>query len=321
MAHARRLRSARRRNLFLALLSLGLLSFLLPRSWTDRLMNLTQVLVPFQHGATSTFDRFADAGTGAETSGEPCAEAEARGRALQHLAASLSLRVGELEQEVDLLTATRRRTIDGASLGVRGKLIPATIIGEDALSWRSSRLINAGSLQGVQGGAAVVSNRFTVGLGAEDGIGDGMAILYGEVLIGWIEKTATHSARVKLLTDPSVAIKVRVGRYDGERFAVLDDFFWLSGRGEGKLEIEDVDGRMVERGDIQVGDVVLSDPESVALPTGLTIGTIVKISPDRSQPLFRVLSVKSEADLSALRRVYVYDPTEEPMADARSGLP
>ena len=134
--------------------------------------------------------------------------------ALAHQVAALTIRVAELEREVGILTATRLWDVDGARLGASGQLIPAGVVTGDLLPWRSSSLINAGTLQGVRPGAAVTSCHFTVNRGTDDSVRNGLAILLGETLIGWVEQAGTHTARVKLLTAPSVAMKVRIGRLE-----------------------------------------------------------------------------------------------------------
>ena len=120
--------------------------------------------------------------------------------------------------------------------------------------------------------------------------------------------------RVKLLSDVSTEMKARIGRFHDGEFVLVDGYFWLTGRGRGLMEIRDADRRDVDAGKIKVGDVVLSDPTSDAVPTAMTIGRIVEITPDRDRPLFCILAVASEVATEALQRVYVYDPeivTEE----------
>ena len=45
-----------------------------------------------------------------------------------------------------------------------------------------------------------------------------MAILLSEVLIGRIESTGTHTARVQMLSDPGSRVKVRLTVYTDRRF-------------------------------------------------------------------------------------------------------
>jgi cell shape-determining protein MreC len=229
--------------------------------------------------------------------------------ALRHQAAALALRVTELEGEVELLTATRLFDAGGGRLGARGRLIPAAIVAPDLLSWRASRLVNAGSLQGVRRDAPVVSRYFTLDEGAEGGIRDGMSVVLGEALIGVVDQVGTHDARFKLLSDVTVQMKVRIGRFTDNGFVPLTRYFWLTGRGAGKMEIHDAEKRDVDSGLVREGDVVLSDLTSGTLPVALTVGRITEVRPDRDNPLLSILTIESEVDPVSLRRVYIYDPT------------
>ena len=228
--------------------------------------------------------------------------------AVEHQAAALAARVEELEGEVAVLTATRLWAVADQRLGASGRLIPARVISQDLLPWRSSRLLNAGSVQGVQDGAAVTSHEFTLDRGEDAELRNGLAILLGEVFVGTIEQTGTHTSRVKLLSDVSVQRKVRIGRSMGGRFVLVDRYFWLTGRGSGRMEIRDVERKDVETGIVQVGDTVLSDPQSDVLPAAMTIGKIAAASTDRDNPLFAILTIASAVPEETLRRVYIYDP-------------
>ena len=302
------------------LIVLTIVAFMLPREWTGGLMSLMQVLVPFQHAATGAVEMIDDT----EAHEEPVSGATYRSlsiekAALEHQVASLVSRVTELESEVELLQGTRLWDAQGGRLGARGLLIPARVVTDDLLSWRASRLINVGTLQGVERGSVVTSHYFSIDRGEAGGVRSGLAILLKEVFIGIVEQAGTHTARVKLLSDPSVEMKVRIGRLRDEGFVPLDRYFWLKGRGRGVMEIRDVHrrdtrpavdttGNEVGPPMIQVGDVVLSDPMSDLLPASMTVGRIARIEADLKNPLLCILQVESAMDVASLRRVYVYDP-------------
>lgn len=307
-----------RRTYLAVLLGLSIVALLLPGKWTGKLISLVQVIVPFQDAATFATDSVAaviNADPGSVSRGAYEA-LEREKAALEHRTAALAIHVAELQEEVDLLTATRTRHVGEDSIGARGRLIPARIITEDLLGWRSSRLVSAGSLQGVRRGSAVTSRVFTIGRGAGIGVLDGMAVVLGEAFVGLVEQVGTHTARVKLLSDVSVQMKVRIGRFTHDEFVPLDRYFWLAGRGNGTMEIRDAGRRDVEAGEVQLGDTVLSGPGSGALPAAMTIGTITAIEPDRNNPLLSILTVQSAVSVTSLRRVYVFDPLPDSDVDA-----
>jgi len=295
--------------LLYGLLGVSLLGLLLPRRWTGGLMSLVQVIVPFQHAANVATDQLSDLAPG-DAAPVPRSAVQILERerdALEHQVAALSTRVLELEEEVGVLSATRLWGGEGGRLGGRGRLIPARVVAPDMLPWRSSRLVNAGSLQGVRRGAAVASRYFSISRGEADGLRPGLAILLAETLVGDIVETGTHTAHVRLVSDVGVEMKVRLARRTDAGFEPLDRFFWLMGRGGGVMEIRDVERREVEAGGIRIGDLVLSDHTSANLPASMVIGKVVAIDSDRHNPLLSVLTVKAAVDPASLRRVFVYD--------------
>jgi len=296
--------------ILIALLLVSAVAVLFPQRWTGGFISLVQVIVPFQDAATVAADALSSLGE-VRPSAVPSEAYEALTRekaAVEHQAAALAARVEELEGEVAVLTSTRLWAVAGQRLGASGRLIPARVISQDLLPWRSSRLLNAGSVQGVQDGAAVTSHEFTLDRGEDAELRNGLAILLGEVFVGTIEQTGTHTSRVKLLSDVSVQRKVRIGRSMGGRFVLVDRYFWLTGRGSGRMEIRDVERKDMETGIVQVGDTVLSDPQSDVLPAAMTIGKIAAASTDRDNPLFAILTIASAVPEETLRRVYIYDP-------------
>jgi cell shape-determining protein MreC len=315
----RRFRKQRTRNYVLALLLLSVIALLLPSTWTRKLISLAQVLVPFQHATTAAVDSLNDS-LEPETkavSGEEHAAFLRERAGLEHQVAALSARVEELEQEVDILTATRLWGSQSGRIGAQGRLIPARVVAKDLLPWRSSKLLNVGSLQGVRSGAPVSSDEFSIDRGSDGGLQSGMTILLREALVGVVEQVGPYASRVKLLSDVDVAMKVKLGRFTDEGFAVTERYFWLTGRGGGVMEIRDAKRQEVDEGLIQVGDTVLSDPNSEMLPAAMTIGRVTAIQPDHDNPLLAILTVRGAVAEADLRRVYVFDPGEEKPGSGR----
>lgn len=306
-----------RKTTIIVLLAISIVAMMIPNAISSRLISLVQILVPFQHAVS----RAADTITGGKQTYFPDVDGQTHESlrlekiALEHKLASMSVRVEELQRDVGILTATRMWDVEGQRIGSQGQLIPAGVITSDLLPWRSSRLINVGSLQGVKNGAPVTSRYFTIDRGDQTGVRNGMAILRGETFIGVVEQTGSHTARVKLLSDISVQMKVRIGRFEEKEFILIGGYYWLVGRGKGQMEIRDVPRRDVDTGSVQIGDVILSDPTSGMLPTAMTIGRVTNIRSDRDQPLFSILTIESEIDESWLQRVYIFDPGDDATGD------
>jgi hypothetical protein len=77
------------------------------------------------------------------------------------------------------------------------------------------------------------------------------------------------------------------------------------------MEIADAKRREVDEGVVQIGDMVLSEPTDEMLPTAMTIGKITAIRPDYENPLLSILTVTSAVHETELRRVYIFDPSDE----------
>jgi len=303
------------RKVLVGLVALSLILFLLPSRWTGRLVSLVQVVVPVQDAVSiagrSAADVLTDGGSAA-ISPDVFAASQRRQAVLEHQTAALSTRVKELEKEVEVLTATRLWNVGAQRIGSQGRLIPARAVIGDVLSWRSSKLVTAGSLQGVSPDAAVISDVFTVDRGESAGLRGGLAILLGEAFVGIVEQVGTHTSRVKLLCDPSIQMKVRLGRFTDGEFSLAEGYFWLVGLGRGRMEIRDAEARSLESGEVRVGDTVVSDPANENLPAALTIGRISQIIPNRDKPLFANLAVEPAVSERDLERVYIYDSRGDP---------
>ncbi|MBU0716727.1 MAG: hypothetical protein KJ749_00630 [Planctomycetes bacterium] len=305
------------RNLLAALLVICAVGWLLPARWTGGLVSIVQVVLPFQDATTAVADSVQDGLTlrAAESSDGASTRAPLETSALRHQVAALTLRVAELQDEVAVLAATRTWGAQGNRIWSLGRLIPARVVSPDILPWRSSGLVNAGSLRGVKAGDPVASQHFTIDLEDSTPVRPGLAVLQAEALVGFVdEQVGTHAARVKLLSDRTVQMKVRIGRLADEAFTPVEGYFWLTGCGRGRMEIRDVDRRLVGDKIIAMGDVVLSDPANSALPAPMVIGEIAGIERDRENPLLCVLDVKPPVKHDSLRRVYVFD-AEVPPAD------
>jgi len=304
MRSRRKGKRATRKRIFAALLVCSAVGFLLPTSVTGRLMSLVQVLVPLQDAT----NRGADAiGTALVAAPEPMPSAADIGR-MTVRNQSLRHTVITLRAEVDVLERTVRELAGIRDRGMPGRLVPARVAAPDVLSWRESQLIDAGTLQGVRRDAIVVSNHFTVNLGTEEGVRSGQVVLAAEAFIGTVEAVGTHTARVKLVSDPTTRMPVLIARgAEGP----LDAEFWFVGAGGNRARIEDVDHRFIKEGGIQIGDGVLTVSGDDRLPVSMVIGSIQSIAQDKHNPLLYTLDVELAIDANRLRRVYVVDPIGE----------
>ena len=279
----------------------SVVGLLLPASVSGRLMSFFQVLVPLQYAVNRGADAIDGTVAGARRpalSAEEVEQATLRNLALRHTITSLRAEIEDLRKDNLELAGIRGRGLDG-------KLISARVVAPDALAWRESHLIDAGTLRGVWRGAAVASNHFAVNLGTKAGLRDGDAVLNAEVFVGTVDLVTTHTSRVRLVSDPMTRMAVLIAR--GE-LGPLDAEYWLVGAGGNRARVEDVDHRYVNEGGIEVGDAVLTVKDGDRLPVSMVVGTVSSIRPDKDNPLLFVLDVELAVDADRLRRVYVVDP-------------
>ncbi len=303
-----------RRLLVIALAAIALALIVIPERLTGGLISGVQILAPFIHATNGAVDTLtADIGESGVVSIEQYRAIQIRQQALENQVAALSTQAQNLALENELLTATRMWELDDGKIGARGRLIPASVMAQDLLSWRDSRLINAGSLQGVSPGDPVSTRYFSIDRGEASGIESGMGILLAETLVGVVEHVGTHTSRVRMLCDIDSQMKVRIGRFDDEGlFQAESQYYWLDGRGCNNMEIGEVDRRDIEDGLVAIGDRVLADYPRLGLTTPMVIGYVKEVLPDRDNPLLVKLVVASLVDTNGLKRVLVFDATAQP---------
>jgi rod shape-determining protein MreC len=98
--------------------------------------------------------------------------------------------------------------------------------------------------------------------GSSDGIGVGMPVVDEQGLVGRIDIVFTDSARVRLVTDPTVKIGVRVVR--------TNETGWVTGRGTGDPILEMFEADQT----VSVGDRVVT--EGGRFPAGLVVGAVAE---------------------------------------------
>lgn len=153
--------------------------------------------------------------------------------------------------------------------------------------------------------------------GAADGIIDGMPVVTPGGLVGRVEDTGQRSARVRLITDPTVSVGVQI--------LGTDVVGIMTGQGAGSpLEVARGSVRVTE--DVGIDDIVITSGSDGSLyPPGLAIGIVDEIVDDEGN-LEKRLYIQPSASTTRLRFVTVvlFDPTaplEDEPADGDDGEP
>ncbi|WDL96992.1 rod shape-determining protein MreC [Alicyclobacillus sp. ALC3] len=166
--------------------------------------------------------------------------------------------------------------------GSQFQLQPAHIVGRTPSSWTSVVTIDVGTADGVQTNMPVVST-------------DGS-------LVGRVQMTAAHSAKVLLLTDTqvgdSVSAKVQVSGAD-QPFGVVSGSTSVGG--------DLVMNFLSPLANVSPGNVVVTSGLSSSLfPAGIEIGTVVKVQ-QGVQGLTQSAVIKPSANFPYLEDVFVVE--------------
>ena len=134
--------------------------------------------------------------------------------------------------------------------------------------------------------------------GHADGVEPGHAILTPDGLVGRVDQTTAHSARVLTLLnrDCAVAARVERSRVDG----VLE---WSFGSTP-VLNLRYVSSQM----DVQVGDLIVTSGLGGIFPQGIRIGRVSRVAID-SNGLMKEISVRPAVDFRAVEEVLAYAPS------------
>lgn len=147
----------------------------------------------------------------------------------------------------------------------------ARVIGRSSEAWSQTVIINKGS---------------------DDGVSTGQTVMGTSGVVGQIASTSSHTATVRLLTDPQsgAAAMVQSSRAEGI----------LRGSLVGLLYLEDLDADA----EVNVGDVVVSSGLGGSYARGLIIGTVVKVDAQQGDTSRRAVVSPNDA-ISTLEDVLV----------------
>ncbi len=137
--------------------------------------------------------------------------------------------------------------------------------------------------------------------GTVDGVRDGMPVVTVGGLVGRIEDTGRRTARVRLITDPSVSVGVKV--------VGTDEVGIITGQGEDRPLVVSKGSIRVDA-EVEVGDVIATSGSDRSLyPPNIAVGTVVAVEVDQGT-LEKRLLVEPSASLERLRFVTVilFDP-------------
>ncbi|MFH1075457.1 MAG: rod shape-determining protein MreC, partial [Pseudomonadota bacterium] len=187
----------------------------------------------------------------------------------------LSIEVETLRNKVNHLSDAeiannRLRSLLGFSQVISDKMIPAEVIGKDPAQWFRTIIIDKGIADNIQGGMPVV---------VPDGI------------VGQVTGVSSHHAKVLLITDHNSAVDALVQRTRSRGI--------VQGTGTAMCRFEYI----LQKADLQEGDIVISSGLDGIFPKGLKLGVITRSV--KGQGIFQDVFVEPSVDFARLEEVFV----------------
>ena len=136
-------------------------------------------------------------------------------------------------------------------------------------------------------------NELTISCRKTNGLDKGQFVLGNESIIGTISDVSSSTASVKLFTDPTSRIAVKIGELDIKK--------WMQGNGNKTAKIPLVS---IEH-EIKEGDNVFARKKAKFLDAPVIIGRVAQLKRDDKDPLFWDITVEPACDIEQLEDVAI----------------
>jgi len=315
-----------RKTFLAALLAASLAASLLGSGFSQSLRNSVQVfLAPLgdagMYVATSISARTGSAGM------RPISPAEARRldeqiETLQMQVEGLRRELLRTRRELAQIQEIRRSPAFAPLRDVPLELIPARVVGADALPYSQGRVVNVGREGGASNGQAVTTRLLLLDRSKALPTDLRAIVPYrrlqevtGCALAGRLVETGAFTARLQLVTSRDYKMAARILRQPDGRLitsgrakealtatnnALIDVV--AEGDGAGGMVVRQVSADHA----VRPGDWLVTRDDDAQLPVQLRVGTVTAVQDDPKRPRWLVtLTVKPQADLDALREVFV----------------
>lgn len=136
-------------------------------------------------------------------------------------------------------------------------------------------------------------NELTIACRKTNGLARGQFVLGDNSIIGTVSDVSSHTASVKLFTDPTSRIAVKIGKLDIKK--------WMQGNGNNTAKIPLVS---IEH-DIKKGDNVFARKNAGFLDAPVIVGRVAQLKRDDKDPLFWDITVEPACDIEQLEDVAI----------------
>ena len=136
-------------------------------------------------------------------------------------------------------------------------------------------------------------NELTIACRKTNGLTEGQFVLGDNSIIGTISDVSSRTASVKLFTDPTSRIAVKIGELDIKK--------WMQGNGNNTAKIPLVSIQH----EIKKGDKVIARKNAEFLDGPVIIGRVARLKRDDKDPLFWDITVEPACDIEQLEDVAI----------------
>lgn len=136
-------------------------------------------------------------------------------------------------------------------------------------------------------------SELTINCGADEGLARGQFVLADNSIIGTISETSSRTARVRLFTDPTSKIAIKIGKLNIERI------MQGSGKDSAKIQLLQMEHK------VKTGDIVYASKKAGFLDAPMIIGKVAQCKRDDENPSLWDITVKPVCDIEKLTSVAV----------------
>jgi rod shape-determining protein MreC len=152
-------------------------------------------------------------------------------------------------------------------------------------------------------------NELIINRGKTDGLAKDQFVLGDYSVIGTVADIDSHTARVKLVTDSTSKIAIKIGEL-GARMI-------MQGYGNNSAKVE----LLSRKHKIKIGDVVYTQKKPGFLDVPMIVGTVAQCKTDDKNPLLWDITVESACEVNRLKNVtVVVTGPQEQLSGTQSAL-
>ena len=136
-------------------------------------------------------------------------------------------------------------------------------------------------------------NELIINRGKNDGLAKGQFVLGDYSVIGTVADVDSHTARVKLVTDSTSKIAIKIPELNGRMI--------MRGNGNNCAKVE----LLSRKHKIKIGDVVYAQKKPGFLDVPMIVGTVAQCKMDDENPLLWDITVKPACEVNRLKNITV----------------